>query len=383
MKKIILPIALIFYFSLSQAQIDKTPSIKSGWYDNANINNTAELTSHQMERVLQANIAPPTGHISNELMNVSFYLPDDANGFYRGTRFDWSGIIYSLLYKGEEYYGRWYTSIDPGIYNNVQRVRPDGSGEVVTGIASSGQGPAEEFLAKNIALGFDDVKPGGLFLKIGVGVLRRPDDKPYDRYRAYEIVDGGKWTTNIGRNKVVFTQKISNQESGYGYVYTKTLKLISGKPKMRIEHILFNTGTKPLVTSVYDHNFFVTHNHYTGPDYIITTPYPIKSRLLVSPDLTRIEGNRLMFIKPLATEEMVAMMIEGFGPTAEDYSFRVENTKTGTGYSVQGDRPLDSILLWAIFTNISMESFINLSADPGKEERWVYEYTYFTGKKPN
>ena len=355
MRKIFLPVVLILFFSLSQAR-------QSG------------------AQVSRADNVPPTGHISNGLVNVSFYLPDAAIGFYRGTRFDWSGIIYSLLYKGEEYYSRWYTSIDPAIYNNVQRVRPDGTGEVVTGIASSGQGPAEEFLTKNIALGFDEVKAGGTFLKIGVGVLRRPDDKPYDRYRAYEIVDGGKWTTKVSQDKVVFTQKLSNNESGYGYVYTKTIRLLSGKPVMRIEHKLDNTGTRPLVSSVYDHNFFVTHNHYTGPDYIITAPYPMKSRLLVSPDLSRIEGNKLMFKKPLATEEMVALMIEGFGPTAKDYFFRVENIKTGTGYSVQGDRPLDSILLWAIFTNISMESFINLHADPGKHEQWAYEYLYFTGK---
>ncbi|HZY25540.1 MAG TPA: hypothetical protein VFE71_06915, partial [Bacteroidales bacterium] len=78
--------------------------------------------------------------------------------------------------------------------------------------------------------------------------------------------------------------------------------------------------------------------------------------------------------------EMAVTWFNGFIPVAKDYSFRVENTRTGTGYSVQGDRPLSQIMLWAIFTNISMEAFINLSADPGKEERWNYEYTYFTGK---
>jgi len=328
----------------------------------------------------QTNEAPPTGHISNGQVDVSFYIPDAANGFYRGTRFDWSGIIYSLLYKGEEYYGRWYTSIDPGIHNNVQRIGTDGKGEVVTGIASSGQGPAEEFLTSNKALGFDEAKPGDTFLKIGVGVLRRPDDKPYDRYRDYEIVDGGKWTTKIGQDNVEFTQTLSNPVSGYGYVYTKTLRLLPGKPMMRIEHQLRNTGARPLVSSVYDHNFFVTHNHQTGPDNVITTPYPMKSRRPPSPDLARIEGNKLLFVRPLSTLEMVSMQIEGFEPTAKDYSFRVENISTGTGYSVQGDRPLNNILLWAIYTNISMEAFINLQADPGKEERWAYEYTYFTGR---
>ena len=153
----------------------------------------------------QNKVAPATGHISNGMLNVSFYVPDPDKGLYRGTRFDWSGIIFSLRFKGEEYYNSWYTSIDPAIHNNVQRVTSDGKGEVVTGIASSGLGPSEEFLTNNKALGYDEAKPGDTFLKIGVGILRRPDDNPYDRYRDYEIVDGGRWTTKISRNKVVFT----------------------------------------------------------------------------------------------------------------------------------------------------------------------------------
>jgi hypothetical protein len=351
MIKLLLLIAFIAYEVPSKGQTDKTTNFKP---------------------------ASPAGQISNGLVSVSFYLPDAEKGFYRGTRFDWSGIIYSLRYKGEEYYGSWYTRIDKSIHNNVQRVGPDGKGEVVTGIASSGLGPAEEFLTSDKALGFDDAKPGETFLKIGVGVLRRTDDKPYDRYRDYEIVDGGKWTTKILDDKVVFTQTLSNPESGYGYIYTKTVFLIPGKPMMRIEHQLLNTGVKTLASSVYDHNFFVTNNHHTGPDYVITTPYQMKISKTQGPDLFRIDGNRLLFSKLLSPMEMVVTWIAGFEPVAKDYSFRVENIRTGTGYSVQGDKPLAQIMLWAIFTNISLEAFIDLHAGQGKEERWAYEYTYFT-----
>jgi len=340
------------------------------------------LSQGQAQTQTKADTKPdyPAGQISNGLVSVSFYIPVAEKGFYRGTRFDWSGIIYSLRYKGEEYYGSWYTRIDPSIHNNVQRVKPDGSGEVVTGIASSGQGPAEEFLTNDKALGFDNAKPGETFLKIGVGVLLRTDDKPYDRYRDYKIVDGGKWTTKMLEDKVVFTQTLSNPQSGYGYVYTKTLYLVPGKPVMRIEHQLLNTGAKTLVSSVYDHNFFVTNNHHTGPDYVITTPYPMKISETQGPDLFRIDGNKLIFTKLFSPREMVVTWIDGFEPVAKDYTFRVENSRTGTGYSVQGDRPLAQMMVWAIFTNISLESFINLNAVQGKEESWAYEYTYFTGR---
>lgn len=40
----------------------------------------------------------PQAKISNGLVRAKLYLPDSGNGFYRGTRFDWSGVIYSLEY---------------------------------------------------------------------------------------------------------------------------------------------------------------------------------------------------------------------------------------------------------------------------------------------
>ncbi len=149
---------------------------------------------------------------------------------------------------------------------------------------------------------------------------------------------------------------------------------------MRIEHLLQNTGNKTLNTSVYDHNFFVTNNHHTGPDYVITTPYQMKISRTQGADLFHIKDNKLLFTKLFSPKEMAVTWIDGFEPVAKDYSFRVENIRTGTGYAVQGDRPLSQIMLWAIFTNISLEAFIDLHAGPGKEERWAYEYTYFTGK---
>ena len=42
----------------------------------------------------------PKAEISNGLIHAELMLPDSQNGSYRGTRFDWSGIISSLQYRG-------------------------------------------------------------------------------------------------------------------------------------------------------------------------------------------------------------------------------------------------------------------------------------------
>ena len=38
----------------------------------------------------------PSATITNGIVTVKLYLPDPQHGSYRGTRFDWSGIIQSL-----------------------------------------------------------------------------------------------------------------------------------------------------------------------------------------------------------------------------------------------------------------------------------------------
>src|SRR6266566_230847 len=53
----------------------------------------------------------PSTEISNGEIRAKLYLPDAKNGFYRSTRFDWSGVIASLEYKGHNYYGPWFKKI--------------------------------------------------------------------------------------------------------------------------------------------------------------------------------------------------------------------------------------------------------------------------------
>lgn len=49
----------------------------------------------------------PTARISNGLIEAELYLPDAQRGYYQGTRFDWSGVMPRLDYKGHSYFGIW------------------------------------------------------------------------------------------------------------------------------------------------------------------------------------------------------------------------------------------------------------------------------------
>src|SRR5579863_10509182 len=108
----------------------------------------------------------PMAEISNGEIQAKVYLPDAKFGFYRATRFDWSGVIYSLQSHGHEYYGRWFQATDPAVHDFVYK-----GSDIVASPCTSITGPADEFAP----LGWEEAKPRGTFVKIGVGDLRKPD----------------------------------------------------------------------------------------------------------------------------------------------------------------------------------------------------------------
>jgi hypothetical protein len=317
--------------------------------------------------------APPTAEISNGQLRARLYLPDAQRGFYRSTRFDWSGVVGSLEYKGHEFYSPWFTRTDASVRDFIYK-----GTEIVASAQSSMVGPAEEFSRPQ---GYATAKPGGTFVKIGVGVLRKADDSAYSAYSNYELVDAGTWTVNRKPDSVEFTQDLTDPSSGYGYVYRKTVRLTAGKPEMTIAHSLRNTGRLPLQTNQYNHNFLVLDRATTGADFRISVPFAIQTARPPEPVLAEIRGKEIVFLKTLQGEDRVSVGIQGFGAEAKDYDVRVENVKTGAGFRVTSDRPLASMSLWSIRSVISMEPFVDASTEPGATTSWTYTYTYFAGPR--
>ncbi|MBV8552167.1 MAG: hypothetical protein JOY54_12765 [Acidobacteriaceae bacterium] len=317
------------------------------------------------------NQAPPQAEISNGPLRVKLYLPDAQTGYYRGTRFDWSGVIASLEYVGHNYYGPWFNKTDPDVIDFIFK-GPD----IIAGPCSAITGPVEEFSTNDKALGYDDAKPGGSFIKIGVGALRKPDDREYNPYRPYPIVDSGKRTVRTQSDSVAFTQQLTDPFSGYAYLYTKVVRLVKGKPEMVIEHRLKNIGRRRIETSVYDHNFLVLDHQPIGPDFVITLPFDIKTDNRFNPDLARVQGREFTYRKVLEGRDTFETSFSGFRHTPADYRISIENRKQGAGMTITGDRPLSRESLWSIRSVLAMEPFIDISIDPDKEFTWSYTYSY-------
>jgi hypothetical protein len=315
----------------------------------------------------------PQAEISNGLIRAKLYLPDAKAGFYRSTRFDWSGVISSLEFGGHNYYGPWFTKQDTSVRDFIYK-----DTDIVVSAESGSMGPADEF---QTPLGFESAAVGGTFVKIGVGVLRKADNSAYSAFKKYELVAPGKWSVRKGADFVEFTQELTDPATGYGYVYRKTVRLTSGKPEMAIEHSLRNTGRLAIATKLYNHNFLVLDQNATGPDYVITLPFAVTTRQPPNKEMAEVRGNQIVYLKTLQDHDTVAMPVEGFGDDAKDYDIRVENKKAGSGMRVVGDRPLASVALWSIRSVMAIEPFINVAVEPGKEMAWKYTYSYYAVPK--
>ena len=316
----------------------------------------------------------PQAEISNGQVTAKIYLPDAKHGYYRSTRFDWSGAIYSLRYKGHEFYGTWYDRIDPKVINWVHQ-----GPAIVSGPCSALAGPVNEFQAP---LGYDDAQAGGTFIKIGVGVLRKTEGS-YNRYFPYEVLDSGKWSVQKQIDSIEFTQELSDPNSGYGYVYRKLVRLAKGKPEMLIEQSLKNTGRRAIQSSVYNHNFIVLDRQAPGPDFTFRVPFQIQVTRPPNKELAEIRANEIVFLKSLSGEDQLAVQIQGFGDNAKDSEIVIENRKVGAGVKITGDRPLVRDLLWSIRTVLAIEPYIAIDIQPGAEFTWKNTFEYYTLPKGN
>ena len=281
-------------------------------------------------------------------------------------------MISSLEYRGHNFYGPWFDQRDPSVRDFVHK-----DGKIIAGPASGITGPVNEFQKP---VGFDSAKAGDVFLKIGVGSLRKPDDMPYNAYRGYEVVSNGEWSVKTTKDSIVFVQKLS--AGGYGYEYQKALRLTPGKAEMRMEHRLTNTGREPIATSVYNHNFLVLDHASPGPEFELTFPFAVTSDRPPDAAAAAIRGNKAVYLKRLENQERVSFPVQGFGADARDHDFRIENPALGVGMRITGDRPLARIQLWSIRSVLALEPFLDIALEPGKSFDWATAYNYYQLPKP-
>jgi len=294
----------------------------------------------------------PSTVISNKEVRMEVYLPDPDKGLYRATRFDWSGVIGSVQYKGHEYFGYWKDTHDPTFHEDLT-------------------GPVEGYIEPGP--GYSEAETGGGFIRIGVGIIEKEDEPELSFSKPNKILDHGTWKIDQGDDWISFIHEIET-DFGYGYLYTKTIKLKNDG--FTIKHTLHNKGEKAIETDQFNHNFFMIDGERSGASFQITFPYAISTKDDLSGYL-EISGNKLSFINDIIENSCVQLELEGFSEDPADHKVTVLNRKSGAGVTYTVDKPLTRMLFWACETTLCPENSIWISVEPGQQDSWTSTYSLF------
>ena len=295
-----------------------------------------------------------TLQLSNDQLALALAVPGAA-GTYRGTRFSWAGIISDVTCGEHHLFGPWQPGPLPlDLHDNVSGT----AGEF--GMGTAGMPPP---------LGFDEAAPGECFVKIGVGVLRRPDAQPYQFCGVYELVETPAWQVEQGADRMELRQRLAF--GGFGYDYTHAIELIPGASAFVTRHRLTNTGGKPIRQTHYSHNFIALDRQPVGPDYEVIFPFTPAPAFGDDSDAV-LQSNRLCFRRPL--QNAVFAMLAGFSGSVADNQVTVRNRRTGLTVRVTGDRPILRYHFFAAPGAVCPEPFVEIHAAPGETIAWAHRY---------
>jgi hypothetical protein len=303
---------------------------------------------------------PPQLTLESRVLRLAVYPPDAEKGYYRGARFDWSGLVARAEYGGHFFFGEWKTPHRPENFEDAP-------------------GTAEEFGTLR-PLGYTEAKPGETFIKIGVGELEKPAEPAYRFHYNYKIVRPAMWDVTSGRDWVEFRQELK-ADSGYGYHYVKRITLDEKEPAFMVSHSLKNTGDKAIETDHYCHNFIRIDDDPVGTHYRIGFSFPAKPKAKPAPHgPVELRGRELVFREDMVKGDFY-LELEGLTGRASDNEVIVENTAKGAGVRVRGDHVLSDFHVWGVKTALCPEPFIELKLAPGAAAKWSNRYTFFAAKE--
>lgn len=277
--------------------------------------------------------------LANKTLELLLHEPED--GFYRGTRFDRSGVAGGISWHGIQLADSWFEHYDPYAHDAVQ-------------------GPAEEFTP----IGFEAAAPGEIFIKPGVGKLLRPDQAPYDRFRLYEISDPGIWSVNSGPDRAEFRHLIPGI-----YDYRKEIALC-GPSCFEIRHRLEAIGD-PLSCEVYNHNFWTMGMTAVGPSRLIDFPFAPAGNWRAEYDSVGFTASGVRFSRIIKKGESVYTGdIHIASGTGMPYNMSVADN--GVRIHIEGDAPVTRTVLWANHRVACLEPYNDVKTPFS----WTVRYTY-------
>ncbi len=283
--------------------------------------------------------------LNNDRLSVQISYPEAV---YKGSRFDWNGFITQVTFDGK------HTFCVPEA--------------LIPGKGCGGQGLCGEF-GIDEAIGYSETSIGDYFLKIGVGHLKKIDNKPYDFFKYYPVIPIISSVT-VTSDKVLFQAK-STINDGYSYEYTKKIKIEGSF--LIIYYSLKNTGSRKMETTEYCHNFIGINNNVVSSSYKLKISGQITLEKVVG--VIRPGYGTLTWPDQEIKQEFYCI-VKDFNKNS-GYSWELYNSDLGVGLREIDDFEILKFAVWGSKHVISPETFVKLELEPGQTKSWMRKYEFF------
>ncbi len=287
--------------------------------------------------------------LKNDRLTVEIAKPRTV---YTGQRFDATGWVAQITLDGLH----TFCSSESGAGN---------------GKGTGGVGICNEF-GLTEAIGYDEIGSGEWFPKLGVGILKRPDNKPYSFMLPHEV---RPYPIDFSADETSVEFRVHPVDCrGYAAALTKRLSI--NDDQLQIAYRLDNTGSRAIHTHEYCHNFLLIARHPVGPEYSLHHGCPMstppRSKIL------KTDAGETQWLSLAPADDHYYFRCDN--PPSNGRTWRMLHTPTGLSVSEQTDRPWMRFALWGGRDVISPEAFIAIDLDPGQTMTWTRTFKFGDGK---
>ncbi len=288
--------------------------------------------------------------LKNESLDVVVFLPDDEKGFYRGRRFE-GGLVGRVTTPG----GRVFIG------------SPKSPGGASMGICS-------EFI-QLIPLNPE----GSHVLRVGQGAFKAEGKGPW-KDRDFQRDQLAPWIIETSAQSVTMKQAYG-ESPGHAYHLEKHIVLDPSQPKLQVSWTLKNTGTLPLNTRHYSHNWLGLNGKTISTDLELHLPFDfmphvsefsgrngfrMRPRGLVFEPVEKLNPGSASFLGTVLMEER---------KTDENQAW-LRDRATGSSVWIVNDWSPFSIAIYVDSKGYCPESFITIELNPGEQRQWSSVYRF-------
>ncbi|TLX74943.1 hypothetical protein E9993_11155 [Labilibacter sediminis] len=282
--------------------------------------------------------------------NIKLDLEKPAEG-YQGVRFDWTGKAVQL----------WWGDISFVTTENFK-----------SNSLNEGRGFFNEFGITD-PVGYNDCKVGDYFPKIGVGLLKKESNKPYDFFHNY-INKPFEFSEVRGKDSVVF--HCLNKDFDSAFFLEK--KFTITEDGFTIDYLLENVGNKVIETTEYTHNFLSLGARKVSPNTKLIFKGEIKEKQFdkgLKANATCMDDSHTIAWHQIPESDFFFEDIAI--PQSKKINWTLIDEELKMGICEQVDFKPAKINLWGRGHVVSPEIFKSIKLKPGEQDQWQRQYKIF------